>query len=858
MNLQMPKTASPANTHPYLLSLRTRGEGWVRGSLKMQRNGTTSHTIKKYKTLLASCTLLLSLLPASAWSAGALAAEDTVAGIGTSITLGGFAPNTSVHLTLLPPLGAEVPLSGKTDDNGDAAIRINGSEVAVAGSYTVLTDSGESSASKTTFTVSPDALDPDRSSIETDRTVVFPDGEDTIRVTVILRDRYLNPLEGRPVELIASRTDDRISADSAETDADGQMSFRVSTGKAGSISLRAMDLLSGKLLSDQATISAGDDRGQGGYGMAGTWTDSWNGTAANMTMPVGEYRGRTLYGQVTPVDLQSAGTIDHFRIQLESQASDGTGPVTVPRKQDLSIRIFAEDAAGRVVEDYTGSVRFSSTDAKAVLPFGTRQFTFNDLGVKSFVLGVRFETPGQQSIVVEDSTGKAKGELTVNVQGTSEPTNYDITISSPAEGSTVNTPTVVMKGRAPALINLLVTGGREIVRGETDSSGNYQIIVNLLTSLTGATLRVEEAAGKYFSKDLNLVIDVIPPKITSIEYDPIQPTEGQIVKVRVKTEAQVPSASVTIGSDQSRLQENPATPGLYEGNFTAPEADTYQPAITILDRSGNKAELLSNLVIKARTPSKVTNVIAEAKANGVTLKWDALPAGEADAYRVYVGEDPENFAYSLDTKQLSSSATVAGLKSATTYYFAVTALKAGTESAEKSDIAEATVMGLKLTVTPADQSLSLAWPSVGQDTPLASFVLEYGVEPDVYVEKRTVNGEARTYTLRDLINGVQYYVRLTPVTTTGQMLKDLAASGEGTPSGQGFGTGAVHGSADWPDDYPPVAPPPPTKTGPEFSTYIFWFAGLGAMILLAFHWHRRRTLKLTTDFLQHMDRRYHS
>ncbi|MDD5751207.1 MAG: fibronectin type III domain-containing protein [Candidatus Peribacteraceae bacterium] len=813
--------------------------------------------MKKYKILLASSTLLLSLLPAPAMSAGALSVPDTVAGIGTNITLSGFEPDTAISLSLLPPLGAEVALAGKTNADGGGEVRINGSELTVAGLYTV-TAVRSGTAAKTVFTVTPDALDPERSSMETESTFLLPDGEDTVRVTVLLRDRYFNPLEGRPVELVSSRADDRISADAAETDAEGQLSFRISTNRTGTIGLRAMDLLSGKLLTDQISITAeGDTMGRGGSLGAGTWTDNWN-TASSLNVPVGEYRGRMLYGQVAPVDLQTSNTIDHFRIQIESQTPNGTGPVAIPRKQDLSIRVFAEDAAGRVVEDYTGSIRFSSTDSKAILPFGTRQFTVNDLGVKSFVLGVRFETVGDQTIVVEDSTGRVRGELSVNVQGTVETTNYDISILEPQEGVTVNTPTVVLKGKAPALINLLVTGGREITRGETDSGGNYQIIVNLLTTLTGATLRVEEAAGKYFSKELNLIVDVTPPKITSIEYDPVQPTEGQTVKVRVKTEAGAPSAFVTIGSNPSPLLEDPLTPGTYDGTFMAPVAGTYQPAITILDRPGNKAEFLSNLVIKSRTPSKVQNVTAEAKANGVTLKWTTLPADEADTYRVYVGEDPENFAYSLDTKQLASSATVAGLKSATTYYFSVTALNAGVEGEEKSDIVEATVPGLKLTVTPADQSLSLAWPDIGKDTPLTSYILEYGVEPDAYVEKRTVNGEARTYTLRDLLNGVSYYVRLTPVTTTGQLLKDLAATGEGRPNGQGFGSGAVHGAADWPDDLPLTVIPPPPQSGPAFSTFIFWLAGLGAIVLLALHWHRRRTLKLTTAFLQHMDRRYHS
>ncbi|MDD4628495.1 MAG: fibronectin type III domain-containing protein [Candidatus Peribacteraceae bacterium] len=818
--------------------------------------------MKKPTALTALLTLAVFLIPSPVLSAGMIVAHDTVAGIGTTVEGSGFEPNASVRLALAPPLGPDVPLEATADARGDVVIHITGTETQIAGTYDIMQDGGGKQLS---FEVSPDSIDPRSSSIETDRVTLSPDGKDAVRATVFLRDRYLNPLAGRPVKLISSRTEDRIEAASAETDEDGRLTFRVSTNKSGSLSLRAMDLLSGKLLDDQATLTAQDESfGQGGYDYVdepqtfyAPQQSDWTAPQAteNDVIPVGQINGRTLYGQL----VNTFGAADHFRIQIDGMPTK-SGPVTVPIRQDMSFRVFVEDKEGKTVEDYTGSVRFSSTDPKAILPFGTRQFTLRDLGAKTFTLGLRFNTPGEQTVAVEDASGQVKGSLTVTIPGTTAQEG-DIRITDPKEGATINTPTILLKGKAPPLINLIVTGGKEIARGESGSNGDFQISVDLSPEGSGAVLRVEEAAGKFRSNDLTLSVDIAPPKISSIEYNPSEPMEGENIRVTVKSEVNLPAVTVTIGSDQSPLIEDPARPGMYEGSFTAPMAGTYQPAITAFDRPGNKSEILSNLIVKPKSPPKVTNVTAEAKVNAIALKWNAVPQGDADAYRVYVGDKADNFTYSLDTERAISAATVSGLKPGTTYFFTVTALKMGVESVEKSEVINATVLGITLAVVPGDQSLTLTWEPLQRDTPLASYILEYGSEPDHFTEKRMISGEAKTYTLRDLLNGIAYYVKLTPVTTTGELLKDLATTGDGTPNGEGFGTDSGHGAAtDYP---PPVWPPvgtthnPTTPTGPDFSLIILWLAIGGAIVGIYWHWQRRRTLSTTAAFLQAMEHRYH-
>jgi len=71
------------------------------------------------------------------------------------------------------------------------------------------------------------------------------------------------------------------------------------------------------------------------------------------------------------------------------------------------------------------------------------------------------------------------------------------------------------------------------------------------------------------------------------------------------------------------------------------------------------------------------------------------------------------------------------------------------------------------------------------DVPLASYLLEFGVQGEEFTESRFLNGELREYTLRDLLNAVPYQLRLTPISVTGQKVEDLSATGEGTPSATG-------------------------------------------------------------------------
>lgn len=77
-----------------------------------------------------------------------------------------------------------------------------------------------------------------------------------------------------------------------------------------------------------------------------------------------------------------------------------------------SVRVEARASNNTIVTTYTGTVRFASTDARAVLP-ANYQFTSIDQGVHVFTNAVTLKTAGTQSVTATDAaTSSVTGSQT--------------------------------------------------------------------------------------------------------------------------------------------------------------------------------------------------------------------------------------------------------------------------------------------------------------------------------------------------------------------------------------------------------------------------------------------------------------
>lgn len=802
-----------------------------------------------YKRIFAS--VLALTFPFTAFAA-TIGATDSIAGLGLDVTLRDGTPASAYDILVVDPDGERTTLPVRTDASGNAHATLPGTKTEAAGSYAVSAYQDRVSVASANALVEPDSMDGRTSSVKVQTPYISANGHDEAMVTVTMRDRFGNALAGRPVALVSSRAEDRIAARSTETDAKGMQYFALTTDVPGSIQLRAIDLLSGGAVTEGATVTA--EGGVGGYAQPSQYS-------YNIPAPSNVSNGRTFYtGTQSPYGAQITSgfdIVDHFEVTIPTTMNTG--------EEAAKITIRAVDRNNVTVEDYLGTVRFVTTDPNATVPnFGTYTFKDRDLGEKSFALSLTFRTNGQQVFRVEDMNDPTiAGEATVMVGGSgTNGGNGGITITSHQNDDYVNSLDIIIEGIGPRYANIIVMGGEQDAYGASDAAGNFAIPVQLNPGRRDYTIRAQDDSGRNDSGPIHLTLDQINPVIGDISFLPDDPEEGEKVLVVVESEPGLAQVMIRIPDrvngnvNEIVLPENSTQPGSYQAFFDAPAADAYQPSITAMDRAGNIEEVRTQLNVGSEGLPKVLNVRAEARVDAIELQWDPVP-GELSGYRIYIGDSPVNFLYTLDTERVTTKATVKGLTPGQKYVFAVTALRGEGESVEKSDAVEATVLGFTLDISPGDSALLVEWTSLTTDLPLSTFLLEYGADPEQLMEQRMLNGELRTFTIRDLINGVPYYVRVTPITVTGDTLEELAATGEGTPSGDGFTPGAR-------DDVPfdistlpgDTLHPAPSTPGSGIPAAAWMFAIAAGAAGVFYRLKRRKAAMHTAAFLQAVQSQY--
>ena len=793
----------------------------------------------------------------------AITSLETVAGLATEVTVTDLPARTNTLLTVHSPEGDTISLTLSSDASGTVTTWIAGSELQTAGTYRI-TAEADGSVMNGSLTVHPDTLDTHISFIDA-QTNAIEVGEE-ITVTAVLADRFGNPLSGRSAELISSRSSDYIEALTRETNTYGEQDFVVRAASDGSMTLRAIDLISGQTIQDELHITAGAGFAPVGGPETVAYTAPSTRTQSQFYKP-NPYAANTLGGSLR-AQAAEAPRFDGIQIQIVGQ-ENAQMPV-LEQYQAESMLLTAVDQYGNPYYDFMGTVELATTDPSATLPlFGVYDFRFEDEGSKMLTLGLEFATPGNHQMIIYDPNDgipqdprNALGylEVTVNQEQIVKPPSKPVIISTPRQGGLLSATEVQVQGTGPAFINITIEGGAETITGETDRQGGYSLNVPLDETQTEHTLTVFDSDAPENSAEVTFSIDITPPEISAITFTPENPVEGTDVLVVVDAEPGSQNVTLTINDETHELMSTDPSTGKFQKLLTAPEAAVYDVTVSATDAQGNLAEQTTQLPVALRGLPSVQNVIAEAQINAIALRWDPITNGDVDAYRIYVGTSPDEFLYTLDTDRPTAAATVAGLRPGTTYYFAVTALQGPRESEDKGEIASATVLGVTLDVTPGDGSLFIEWSSLQQDQPLSNFLLEYGVEAGQLTEERLLNGELRAYTLRDLVNGVTYYLKLTPITTTGEKLEDLAADGQGTPIGGGFTAGVsdpvpfdLRGSA-------PPTPRPPTETPLSNQGLPAWMlisVLAASVVLYQIYVRRQKNKQMTVAFLQAMESRYH-
>ncbi|HLG26113.1 MAG TPA: Ig-like domain-containing protein [Candidatus Gracilibacteria bacterium] len=669
---------------------------------------------------------------------------DTIAGYSTLLTSSKTYPNREVVFHVGKPEGGVVTVSATTDQSGIAKVDLYDYHTRRAGTYSVgAALKGSLPISRTSFTVYPDEVSEEKSTLGVQKNVARADGNDQVYVTVTLHDQYGNPFQGHSVSLISSRAHDNVAAasGSSTTDSNGNVHFVVSSGESGVSVLSAVDSTSGGVLASRAQVA---------FLKADAYMDDVGGSLTSF-IPIAA--------------AQDAGPLHHFEI--------GDLPETIQPNQNVTFRVTAQDQNDLTVENYTGVVHFSAdgdNGSNVELP---EDYTFKaeDLGTHQFSLGLKFTTAGTYKIVATDINNTAiKGEKTVTAgsggtqqqQGGAKPV-----ITSPQSGtSSQNVQTIT--GSAPAGMNIKIfDNDQEIGAVQADSSGSFSYQTTPLSDGDHEVYVVTLDSSNTVqgtSDTIMLTIDTTAPTVDEIQITPttgIMP--GQVLSIKVLSEENLSEAAMIFNSEIFELTPSLDQPGAYVASLTAPAtAGEYTIDVVLVDELGNESTSASVATVAVSAdggsvatqeetqqetqetqtqetqvsdnlpPSQVFGVIAYGSDKRVTLIWEAATdEGAVDHYKVYYGLDPANLDQQADTFDAATTWYIPDLENGKEYFFAISAVDdLDTESLTMSELVSGIPFTLEVqTQLPERPTAPLA--SGGDDALLHGAAIEGRVPPEM-------------------------------------------------------------------------------------------------------------------------------
>lgn len=579
-------------------------------------------------------------------------------------------PDAELSFKLKLVNGLEENYKLTVNEDGEAQLEIPNTDLEAAGTYELAASYGKT---KRDYTVTQNfdvfAGDPDltNSRISFSSSVLKP--EQSSIMSVLLQDAYGNPVKGHNLSVVPDSSAVDVFTSEFVTNEKGQMNFSILGNGDGVVQLNLFDSTLGKSILGPMQVA-----------LSG---------------------GRNINDQVM---LAESGPVDGFVINgLDSESVVG---------EDLSVTVKAIDSDGFTVMDYTGTVRFSSSDDQASLP---NDYTFlaEDQGEHSFSLGVKFVTPGDQTFVATDINNvRINGEENTSVVTSAHsPADYgsdfettdfaregDFELISPVSGSYSsnkieiqaeaeygNTAFIFLDGEEAGSADIKFDNSFTYSLQDLDD-GNYELNVEIRDD---ADTVIET------SSTVSFTIDTQAPSLVAMSLDPTTAVKpGATVTVVALSEGDLDEASLLFQNEVYTMVET-TTSGKYEASLVAPNlAGEYPIDILLVDTLGNEVQYRDQAILTVseaeQTPvdvvtpdptvvessvGTVTNITATGGVERVALSWETPDSALAIAfYRVYYGPSPASLFAVSETVDSSTNWTITDLMANELYYFTVTAV----------------------------------------------------------------------------------------------------------------------------------------------------------------------------------------
>lgn len=615
-------------------------------------------------------------------------ANDTIAGFSTSIKTSRTLPNSGIVINIDRPDGTRLVFDQITDKNGYAEMTLDNLHTKKAGIYSLaiaLKDVGVN-GKMNTFKVYPDQVSASESNVLIDKQTLRATGSDYSILNVVLTDKFGNPIANHQVNVISSRSGDKIEPYNSRdyTNANGSVMFKVSSVATGISTYSIYDSTNKIVLSKRVSIL---------YSGGAAFSSSAFGAGLN-NAGGNEYLFANTFGP--DVFIASANSVSKFEF--------GEIPAEISKDSVISFSLGALDDKDQIIENYTGGVHFSITGGgltDAILP-DDYTFTATDMGKHIFAKALTFKKAGTYKLQVNDLMDPAvQDEIIVTVKdaGAGQISSSLIEIVNPVQGKYSSSAQAISGVSLPGSYVKIFDNNEEIGSATADLTGAFMFTTPPLSDgmhIIYAAAVNDKGVVLGISNKVAVEIDTTPAAIDSVMLMPDKDISmGSPVLITVVTEPNMTRVAVVIGGgDIVDLESVANMPGTYQGSFQAPaKSGTYGIDIVLTDTLGNEKSYENQksfnvTEVSAIRPSDVTGLKAFPGNGKVALVWNAATDAKGIArYTVYFGSDLKSMVNAVNTKNSSTTWYVPNLKNGVRYFFAVKAVnKDGNDSAKPSNV----------------------------------------------------------------------------------------------------------------------------------------------------------------------------
>lgn len=638
-------------------------------------------------TLFTVFTVLLSNTSAVFASTSPFSVEafgiDTIAGYTAQIYSSKTIPNKPIEFAVKKPNGVEIKLSVNSGENGIAEFDLYDYHTKQAGTYYVSAKLENGVTGKTNaFYVFPDEVSEIISEVQPSKLLATSNGIDKIYLTIKLKDKHGNPIKGHEIEVVSSRSEDKVQLISKDrfTNESGEILYSISSAQEGLSIYSFLDTTSNTVLQKRLEIA---------------------------------YKLPSDVGGFIPLAYAAAGEVSNFVF------SDF--PSNITANADTKFTLTAVDSEGNTVPNYSGTVHFSADGTNSIYASLPQDYTFDvdiDAGSRTFsgIQSLNFAQEGVYKVVATDLgnfTIRGETQVTVGAGSSSTTTTTststsgnELRITSPTSG-TYSSSELVINGTAPlvgAKIQIF-DNDSNIGSAEVQSDNTFSYRPSFIIDGPHKFFVVMEDAGGTVlgtSSEVSINIDTIPPSVKSMKFSPssgIKP--GDIIDIIVTVDEPVFQGAVVFNVDIAELEVDSKDPAKYTASIMAPEeAGDYPVDVILVDELGNEGayEDVAVLSVNAdgdatiageeieeeeeeepakvnQAPSDVFGVKAVSSDSKVTLSWQpSTDDSQVVKYKVYYGLAPANLVQYVETFDNRTTWYIPDLKNGNEYFFSIVAI----------------------------------------------------------------------------------------------------------------------------------------------------------------------------------------